>query len=165
MGFYRSNTFRITFTLYNYYSVRGWWWCTEEISWTECKSRSISVKLATDQCSEHEGWWKVRNKYHRHTNTGQLIFLVLACYQVITIGCAQLCLYHHPCALFSRLDNVEARFQETSEAFEQVRQMAKKTKSDFEKIKKLRCIMLLLRAYFKALESHSLLERTSPNNS
>ena len=37
-----------------------------------------------------------------------------------------------------RLDNVEARFQETADAFEQVRQMAKKTKSDFEKVKKLR---------------------------
>ena len=42
------------------------------------------------------------------------------------------------CCLLLRLDNVEARFQETAEAFEQVRQLAKKTKSDFEKIKKER---------------------------
>ena len=40
--------------------------------------------------------------------------------------------------VFHRLDNVEARFQETAEAFEQVRQMAKKSKSDFENVKKLR---------------------------
>ena len=36
---------------------------------------------------------------------------------------------------------MEARFQETADAFEQVRQMAKKSKSDFEKIKKLRYSM------------------------
>ena len=37
-----------------------------------------------------------------------------------------------------RLDNVEARFQETAEAFEHVRQMAKKSKSEFEMVKKQR---------------------------
>lgn len=37
-----------------------------------------------------------------------------------------------------RLEGVEARLQETSEAFEHSRQQAKKTKTDFEKIKKLR---------------------------
>lgn len=37
-----------------------------------------------------------------------------------------------------KLDNVETRFQETADAFEQARQMAKKTKSDFEKTKKKR---------------------------
>ena len=36
---------------------------------------------------------------------------------------------------------MEARFQETAEAFEQYRQHAKKTKSDFEKIKKLRLVL------------------------
>lgn len=42
------------------------------------------------------------------------------------------------CCLLYRLGNVEVRFQETADAFEQARLMAKKTKSDFEKIKKER---------------------------
>ena len=37
-----------------------------------------------------------------------------------------------------RLEGVEARLQETSEAFEHSRQQARKTKTDFEKVKKLR---------------------------
>ena len=39
-----------------------------------------------------------------------------------------------------RLDNVEARFKETAETFEQFRVMAKETKSSFEKIKKIRSV-------------------------
>ena len=37
-----------------------------------------------------------------------------------------------------RLEGVEVRLQETAEAFEHSRQLAKKSKSDFEKAKKLR---------------------------
>ena len=37
-----------------------------------------------------------------------------------------------------RLEGVEARLQETAEAFEHTRQLAKRTKSDFEKVKRLR---------------------------
>ena len=38
----------------------------------------------------------------------------------------------------SRLEGVEARLQETSEVFEHSRQLARKTKGDFEKVKKSR---------------------------
>lgn len=47
-----------------------------------------------------------------------------------------------------RLEGVEARLQETVEEFEQTRQLAKKTKSDFEKVKKQRCVDEVI-VYFK----------------
>ena len=37
-----------------------------------------------------------------------------------------------------RLEGVEARLQETSEAFEQSRVVAKKAKSEYERVKKMR---------------------------
>ncbi len=39
-----------------------------------------------------------------------------------------------------RLEGVEARLQETAEAFEQSRQLAKKTKQEFERVKKQRWV-------------------------
>ena len=42
------------------------------------------------------------------------------------------------CHFVYRLEGVEARLQETSEAFEHSRHLAKKTKADFERTKKLR---------------------------
>ena len=45
-----------------------------------------------------------------------------------------------------RLEGVEARLQETAEVFEQSRQLAKKAKSDFERIKKQR-YLTIIRAY------------------
>lgn len=47
-----------------------------------------------------------------------------------------------------RLDSVETRFQETAEAFEQFRQLTKKSKSDFETIKKLRFVVVIEDCYF-----------------
>ena len=45
--------------------------------------------------------------------------------------------YVHVHCIF-RLEGVEARLQETLEAFEQSRAVAKKTKSDYELVKKMR---------------------------
>lgn len=39
-----------------------------------------------------------------------------------------------------RLEGVEVRLQETAEAFEQTRLLAKKTKAEFEMVKKQRCV-------------------------
>jgi hypothetical protein len=60
-------------------------------------------------------------------------------------------------ALLCRLDNVEARFQQTVDEFEQARLMARKNKSDFEKIKKERCVssanpIFLITCHFKSLQ-------------
>lgn len=44
--------------------------------------------------------------------------------------------------LFHRLDGVEARLQETSEAFEQSRLAAKKAKSEYERVKKMRYVYI-----------------------
>ena len=41
---------------------------------------------------------------------------------------------------FSRLDGVESRLQETSAEFEASRVLAKKTRSEFEIVKKQRCV-------------------------
>ena len=40
---------------------------------------------------------------------------------------------------YLRLEGVEARLQETSEAFEQSRAVAKKSKLEYERVKKMRC--------------------------
>ncbi len=40
--------------------------------------------------------------------------------------------------LACRLEGVESRLQETSDAFEHYRHLSKKTKTEFEQIKKLR---------------------------
>ena len=41
-----------------------------------------------------------------------------------------------------RLEGVEVRLQETAEAFEQTRLLAKKTKAEFEMVKKQRCVYI-----------------------
>ena len=43
-----------------------------------------------------------------------------------------------------RLEGVEVRLQETAEAFEQTRLLAKKTKAEFEMVKKQRYVCALL---------------------
>jgi len=45
---------------------------------------------------------------------------------------------------FPRLDGVESRLQETSAEFEASRALAKKTRSEFEIVKKQRCYMCIL---------------------
>ena len=43
------------------------------------------------------------------------------------------------CVVTVRLGDVEARLQQMATVFEQARQLAKKTKAEFEKVKKQRC--------------------------
>ena len=51
-------------------------------------------------------------------------------------------MYFHVC--FIRLEGVEVRLQETSEAFEQSRTVAKKSKAEYELVKKMRYIYHLV---------------------
>ena len=47
-------------------------------------------------------------------------------------------------SLKSRLDDVQARLKETNNEFESTRKKARKAKMEFENVKKLRYILLLL---------------------
>ena len=46
------------------------------------------------------------------------------------------------CVSLCRLEGVEVRLQETAEAFEQTRLLARRTKAEFEKVKKQRCAIV-----------------------
>ena len=48
------------------------------------------------------------------------------------------------CAFHPRLEGVEARLQESSEAFEKSREMTKKSKIEYEKVKKMRYIRIVM---------------------
>ena len=50
-----------------------------------------------------------------------------------------ICMYTM-CNSHPRLEGVEARLQESSEAFEKSREMTKKSKIEYEKVKKMRYI-------------------------
>ena len=58
------------------------------------------------------------------------MLFILYAYKAINYVCVVLC----------RLEGVEARLQETSEAFEQSRLLAKRAKSEYERVKKTRSV-------------------------